>query len=277
MFNLSVICFVTAIRKEHTMGFEEISLRDSLPSIYLDRYEPAKGRKDVAFICTPRKWRTDIHYSEALGVTFHCFDGICCDVVPQKSSYTIYLIAQYVDYNNPKSKLVLKYLKAGRQVDEQIRALVDQFEDDKGITKLDLTLTLDTSKSEKFKMVKITPILNNTRKASKEALQDLKEQLKTFMPNLQQSIATVYTEEQFKALCEEKGVYISGDYQAIEKAPSTGKTSTKKAPAKEVAPVEEEPEDVLFTEDSTEDETVEQEPSTEVEDVEFDLDSLLDD
>jgi hypothetical protein len=272
------------------MAFKEVGLTESIPSPYLERYEPAKGRKDVVFICTSKKWITDIHYSEALKTSFHCFDGICCDVIPKKSTYTIYLIAQYIDYKDPNSMLVLKYLRAGRQLDEQIRALIEQYDDPKEVTKLDLTLSLDTTKGEQFKAVKVTPILNNKggRKASKEALADLKEQLKVFMPNLQQSVAQILTEEQFRTMCEEHGI----DLESFESShtPAPKKTTPKKAKVEEPA---EEPEligeDEIPFGDGTEptqsfddddaveevEETSGKDKSTDIAEVEFDLEDLL--
>lgn len=244
------------------MAFESVALNESIPSPYLDKYEPTKGKKDYAFICTPQKWRTDIHYSEAMKTSFHCFDGLCCKVVPKKTPTTVYLIAQYLDYKDPKSGLVLKFLKAGRQLDEQIRAIVDQFEDPSQITKIDLTLQLDTSKAEKFKMISVTPCVGGKRKACKEALLDLKEQIKAFLPNLQQSVATVMDEVQFRALCEQHNVDLS-EFED-EEVESAKKKVAKKVVQEEVEEPEEIEEDDESLEDDTE-ETVEEDEDEEVE------------
>lgn len=243
---------------------KEVSINESIPSPYLERYEPTKGKKDIVFICTPKKWITDIHYSEQLKMAFHCFDGDCCKVFPQKSTYTIYLIAQYVDRDDPNSKLVLKFLKAGRQLDEAIRAISEQFKDPKAITGIDLTLTLDTSKSQKFKMISVTPCVDGKRKASKGALVDLKEQIKAFLPNLSASVASVISPEEFRALCEQNDIEIPSDSVSTE----VKKVAKKVEDTPVDEPIDPESEE---TEPSTENE----ESTTEIPQVDFDLDDLI--
>ena len=222
------------------MAFELVDLTENLPSPYLDKYEPTKGTKDYAFICSTKKGRTEIHYSDELKMSWHCFGGSCCKVFPKKTSYTIYLIAQYVSGRNSESSLVLKYLKAGRQLDDSIRAIAEQFEDESGITKIDLCLELDKSKSEKFKLVKITPCMDGKRKAGKEALIELKSQIKEAMGNLAQSVAQVITEEQFQKICEENNIDIEEAEQETQTKSLVGKKKAKPEPEE----VEEEPEEI---------------------------------
>ena len=241
---------------------EAVALDEKMPSLYLDRYEPTKGRKDFLFICTPKKWRTAIHFSEALKTSFHCFStkdepALCCKVFPKKTEYTIYLVAQYLDGRNEKSGLVLKFLKAGRQVDEAIRSIAEQFDDPTQLTKLDLQVELDTTKSEKFKTPKITPCIDGKRKAGAEAIADIKAQIKAFLPNLDASVATVLNEESLIKLCQDNDIDIS---EFEDSQP----TLPKKAPKKVSEPVEE-PEEI-------EDEVNPEEPIAEE-----DIDDVLED
>jgi len=284
---------------------EAVALDDKLPSPFLDKYEPQKGKADYMFICSPQKWRAHIHFSEQLKMSFHCFDGLCCKVFPQRNDYTIYLVGQYLDGRNAKSGLVLKYLRVGRQVDEAIRSIATQFEDPKKLTAIDLKVELDTTKPEKFKMLKITPCVDGKRMAGKEALLDLKEQIKVFLPNLESSIARPMDEKEFINVCEQNDIDIS---EFTEEAPAktTMKKSKIQTPEDEVEPeveeVEEEPElelseeeaDELMSEieDEAEIEEVEEKPAPkktttkapkkqkaedipELDDAAFDLDSLL--
>lgn len=240
------------------MGFEAVDLDEKLPSPYLDKYEPQKGRADYMFICSPKKWRTEIHYSEVLGKSFHCFNGLCCKVVPKKTPYTIYLVGQYMDGRNEKSGLVLKFIRAGRQVDEVFRSLAEQFEDPRQLTKVDLKVELDTSKPEQFKNLKITPCMDGKRRAGAEALADLKEQITAFMPNLEASVANIISEDDFIKLCEEKDIDLS---EFTDDAPVMKASSTVKKKAKSV----EEPEEI---EDEVEPETEEEVPFLDTEDEE---------
>ena len=235
------------------MGFEAVDLDEKLPSPYLDKYEPQKGRADYMFICSPKKWRTEIHYSEVLGKSFHCFNGLCCKVVPKKTPYTIYLVGQYMDGRNDKSGLVLKFIRAGRQVDEVFRSLAEQFEDPRQLTKIDLKVELDTSKPEQFKNLKITPCMDGKRRAGAEALADLKEQINAFMPNLEASVANIISEDEFIKLCEEKDIDLT---EFVDDTPVMKASSTVKKKAKPVEEVEE-PEEI---EDEVEAETEEEVP-----------------
>lgn len=193
------------------MALKPVKLSQKLELAGVPRYLPTKGTKDYGFICDPQKYAVDLHYEDGLG-TFQCFGGSCCDKLGEPRTSHIYLVAFYQgnERKNLKGPLTIKHLRASYALDNFIRSIIEDLDDENEICKKDFIFQLDESSGEQFKKISMAVCPDGKRLATPEMLADLGKKLPIARQKLSNSIAPEWTEEQFAlkwaTYCEEKGI-----------------------------------------------------------------------
>jgi len=207
------------------MALKPVKLSKKLELVGVPRYTPVKGVKDYGFICDPQKYEVALHYEDGLG-TFQCFDGSCCEKLGDSRMSHVYLVAFYQgnERKHLRGPLTIKHIRASYALDNYIRGIIEDLDNEADICLKDFAFTLDESSGEQYKKISMSLCADGKRVATPEMVKEVEDKLPHAIEKLSNSVAPEWNEEIFavkwKQYCDEKG--ISETSKSPSQAPDKG-------------------------------------------------------